>query len=269
MSLYTVIKIDDINESNEWRLQNMKNLNLNGFPPEVIGELGHYVYRLIDPRNGETFYVGKGVGNRIFSHINEVKDDTDSDELSHKLKTIRAIHNAGLDVIHVIHRHGMNEETAFAVEAALVDAYPSATNIMAGVGSNDFGPMHALEIIKKYAAKEIDFKHKVIMINVNKSKLERKPYEAVRYAWKLNVVKAQKAEYVLAVTNGMVVGVYKPLKWMATTMANFPGIGEDFPDRYGFEGEEAPKEIKDLYIDHRVPSSFKKKGAANPIRYSY
>ena len=244
-------------------------MNLNEFPPEVIGELGHYVYRLIDPRNGETFYVGKGFGNRVFSHINEAKDDTDSDDLSDKLKTIRDIRSAGLDVIHIIHRHGMDKETALAVEAALIDAYPSATNVMGGKYSNDVGPMHALEIIATYAAKEIDFKHKVIMINVNKSKLERKPYEAVRYAWKLNVEKAQKAEYVLAVTNGMVVGVYKPLKWMATTMANFPGIGEDIPGRYGFEGEEAPKEIKDLYIGHRVPSSFKKKGAANPIRYGY
>jgi len=29
---------------------------LLGFPNEVITELKFYVYRLIDPRNGETFY---------------------------------------------------------------------------------------------------------------------------------------------------------------------------------------------------------------------
>ena len=248
----------------------MKNLNLNGFPPEVIGELGHYVYRLIDPRNGETFYVGKGVGNRIFSHINEVKNDSDLDELSDKLKTIREIHNAGLDVIHVIHRHGMEKETALAVEAALIDAYPSAANIMAGAGSNDFGPMHAREIINKYMAEEIDFQHRVIMINVNKSKVERSLYDATRCAWKLNVEKAQKADYVLAVTNGIVIGVFKPLKWMVTTASNFPNILiGDFPNRFGFEGEEAPREIKAIYMNHRVPSSFRKKGAANPIRYNY
>jgi hypothetical protein len=28
----------------------------------VIQRLDHYVYRLIDPRNGETFYVGVGKG---------------------------------------------------------------------------------------------------------------------------------------------------------------------------------------------------------------
>lgn len=32
----------------------------DSFPPEVADILKWYVYRLIDPRNGETFYVGKG-----------------------------------------------------------------------------------------------------------------------------------------------------------------------------------------------------------------
>ena len=30
------------------------------FPPDIAEQLGWYVYRLIDPRNGETFYIGKG-----------------------------------------------------------------------------------------------------------------------------------------------------------------------------------------------------------------
>lgn len=40
----------------------------DGFPPDVARKLKTYVYRLIDPRNGETFYVGKGQGNRVFAH---------------------------------------------------------------------------------------------------------------------------------------------------------------------------------------------------------
>ena len=42
------------------------------FPPEIARRLKTYVYRLIDPRNGETFYVGKGRGDRVFAHIREV-----------------------------------------------------------------------------------------------------------------------------------------------------------------------------------------------------
>jgi uncharacterized protein len=47
----------------------MKELEVGSFPAGVALQLKTYVYRLIDPRNGETFYVGKGRGNRVFSHI--------------------------------------------------------------------------------------------------------------------------------------------------------------------------------------------------------
>ena len=30
------------------------------FPKKLADEIKYYVYRLIDPRNGQTFYVGKG-----------------------------------------------------------------------------------------------------------------------------------------------------------------------------------------------------------------
>ena len=59
------------------------------FTPEVAEKLKTYVYRLIDPRNGETFYVGKGQGNRVFAHIREQVDDVDP---SNKLRRIRDIH---------------------------------------------------------------------------------------------------------------------------------------------------------------------------------
>lgn len=34
------------------------------FSKDVKSKLNYYVYMLIDPRNGQTFYVGKGKGNR-------------------------------------------------------------------------------------------------------------------------------------------------------------------------------------------------------------
>lgn len=42
------------------------------FSDTVIEKLQFYVYRLIDPRNGETFYVGRGRGNRVFDHVRGV-----------------------------------------------------------------------------------------------------------------------------------------------------------------------------------------------------
>lgn len=44
-------------------------MDINEFPSGVIEHLGWYVYRLIDPRDGSTFYVGKGKGNRVFAHM--------------------------------------------------------------------------------------------------------------------------------------------------------------------------------------------------------
>jgi len=41
---------------------------LQSFPPGVAEKLKTYVYRLIDPRNGETFYIGKGKGNSVLVH---------------------------------------------------------------------------------------------------------------------------------------------------------------------------------------------------------
>ena len=81
------------------------------FTNEIIEKLGFYVYRLIDPRNGETFYVGKGTGNRIFAHV-AGEHDTGADELSEKLQRIREIRLAGFEVAHVIHRHGLDSRTA-------------------------------------------------------------------------------------------------------------------------------------------------------------
>ena len=102
------------------------------FSSEVAQALKYYVYRLIDPRNGDTFYVGKGKGNRVFEHVRgELR--AGEDELDDKLQRIREIRVDGFEVAHVIHRHGLpTEEIALEVEAALIDAYPGAANLVAG-----------------------------------------------------------------------------------------------------------------------------------------
>lgn len=69
----------------------------DSFPSDVAAKLKTYVYRLIDPRNGETFYVGKGNGNRVFSHI-KAEGGLEGDEIDNKLKRIREIRVAGFEV---------------------------------------------------------------------------------------------------------------------------------------------------------------------------
>jgi hypothetical protein len=98
-------------------------MNIERFPPEVIRHLGCYVYRLIDPRNGETFYAGKGKGNRLFEHVAAAFTPGTPNE-EEKLGRIREIIRAGLEVGHIVQCHGMDEKTALEVEAALLDASP-------------------------------------------------------------------------------------------------------------------------------------------------
>lgn len=239
-----------------------------GFSTEVIAALRHYVYRLIDPRNGETFYVGKGAGNRVFAHCRDELGAQASIE-SEKLLRIREIRLAGLEVAHVIHRHGMDEATAFEVEAALIDAYPGLTNEVIGHDGEEFGSMHAQEIIRRYAAASATFDHRAVLINVNQSALSHSSlYDATRFAWKINPDKARAAEVVLGVVRGIIRGAFVADQWLEANPVNFPGRPE-MPGRWGFIGAVAPADLVKHYVHKRVPDTYRKPGAANPIRYTW
>jgi len=240
---------------------------IDSFPPEVAKELKTYVYRLIDPRNGETFYVGKGQGDRVFAHIRDA-NSLEGDELTNRIRRIREIQLAGFEVAHVIHRHGMDDQTAAEVEAALIDAYPGLTNLVSGAGSNDFGVMHAMEILDRYRAEPAVFTHKALLISVNRNALEMSLYEATRFAWKISRAKASQAEVILATRQGLIVGAFVADGWLSATAANFPGR-QEVPGRWGFVGKEAPTDIRSLYVGKRVPEEFRKRGAANPIKYTW
>lgn len=235
--------------------------NGNHFSPAVSDKLKCYVYRLIDPRSGTTFYVGRGRGNRVFSHAaGDEKPTKSEDAESLKIRMIRDIKNDGFQVQHVIHRHGMNQETAKEVEAALIDAYPGLTNIQPGYES-DRGAMHATQAIRLYEAEVAKFAHSVVLITINRTIADRPIIDAVRYAWVISVPRARKADYILAVANGMIVGAYVAEEWLPATPENFPGFPLTDPERFGFHVREAPDEVKAIYLQKRVPRQ------RHPIRY--
>lgn len=238
------------------------------FSAEVTSKLKCYVYRLVDPRNGETFYVGRGKGNRVFDHVRGELTAND-DGLSHKLKRIREIRVDGFEVGHLIHRHGMDDATAREVEAALIDGYPETHNEIGGAESDERGLMHAKQIVQRYEAQKAVFRHKALMINVNRTVLDQKNvYEAVRYAWKLDPSKARRADVVLAAQQGLIIGAFVATDWLPATAKNFPER-QEVHGRWGFVGQEAPELIRKMYIGRRIPDRFRKRGAANPVRYSW
>ena len=234
------------------------------FTKGVSEQLGHYVYLLINPRSGQTFYVGRGQGNRIFSHINEeLQLDSEEAEITAKLETIREIRRAGLEPAHVIHRHGLDEETAKEVETALMDYTPGLTNIAPGSGSNR-GPANAVELERRYARQTIvpDPEHKLLYIKTGKDAIKAKGslYEAVRRSWKLRVESAQQANYVIAVVGQVCQGVFKPTRWKRSV---------DKDGRWEFEGQEVFGEVAAKYVDNLIPEDKRKPGQANPVQYGF
>ena len=241
------------------------------FPPEVAERLNWYVYRLIDPRNGETFYVGKGRGDRIFEHVKgALSADKDEDAADLKLQRIKDISAAGLEIAHVVHRHNIDDqEIAYQIEAALIDAYPGLTNKVSGHGAGDYGCRHVEQIVAEYQAEPFDAEEPLILISIARSYEEegKNIYDAVRGVWRIDVNKARRFGLVLAHRRGVVFGAYRPTVWLPATKTNFQWLDGDIPGRYGFTGQPAEQDVLRLYISKRVPAVYRAKGAANPVRF--
>lgn len=76
----------------------------------------YYVYALIDPRDNEYFYIGKGKGNRYTSHSSY----RDFDQNTLKNQRISEIENEFKRPIPEILFTDLDEETAFEVEAIII-----------------------------------------------------------------------------------------------------------------------------------------------------
>ena len=97
------------------------------FSSEVISKLKYYVYLISDPSNGEIFYVGKGKGNRVFSHFKEIGD-------SKKIKKIKEIKSRRIEPKIEILVHGVEDEiTIKKIEAAIIDLIDK-TNLTNKIG---------------------------------------------------------------------------------------------------------------------------------------
>lgn len=244
------------------------------FPDEVTSSLGHYVYRLVDPRNNQTFYVGQGQGNRVFDHVYSAnRTSANPDDQCPKRELILEIQSQGLNVDYVIHRHGLSPEAVSEVEAALIDCFPALSNKQGGHGSNERGPMSPVDLIKRYALPELDESppHRLVLININRINGRhdwRSVLAQVRFCWRLSLSKATRAEYVLAVEKGVVVGAFKVTEWLPATKENFPGFNDN-PKRFGFNGTRAESDIWEYYVGlygKRI-SNPKMRHVQNPVRY--
>lgn len=238
----------------------------------VSERLKFYVYRLIDPRDESTFYVGKGKGSRVCDHARGIKVAPIGQEpMGLKLARIHEIMRAGYEVSIVIHRHGLDENTAFEVEGALINAYPGLTNAASGKHNNRRGAASLAEIIQRYGLPPLDWepKHRLLLIHIKKFRGsgEEAIYQQTRFAWNLDLRRAKSVDYVLSVFRGAVVGAWQADYWAPATRLHFEDKPEpDEPKRTGFTGRRAPDDIWSLYVGRRLiaPLAFSQQ---NTVRY--
>lgn len=186
----------------------------------------------------------------------------------------------GMEVRHVIHRHGLTEKEAFEIEAALIDfiGISGLTNQVQGVHSDDRGQMTVAEVVAKYEAPIAEIKEPVILITLNR--LYRRGmssdelYEITRGKWVIGP-RRNKAKYAFAVYKGIIREVYEIERWLPIRLDDKEALRKWLPveekdaevklkNRWQFEGKVA----RDL--QHYVGAgteNYSVVGAQNPIRY--
>lgn len=237
------------------------------FSQTTIEAINYYVYCLKDPRTKEIFYIGKGKENRVFEHVEEALKDEERE--SAKIDLIREIKDEGLEVEHYIIRYGLEESVALEVEAALIDCLglENLANKVKG-HHTERGKISCEELEIQMGAKEASIEDDVLVIKINqlyrRGMTEGELYEATRKYWRLSKKNAKNIQYVLAVANGIIRGIFKPKKWVEDIRPESEGKAP----RIAFIGEVAPKEIYEKYIGKTV-NSYPKTQGQNPTVYLF
>lgn len=235
-----------------------------GFSGDASTVLGSYVYVYVDPRTNSPFYIGKGVGNHAFAHLDESGE-------TEKLQRIRELRAANLEPRIDILRYGLSDAEAALVEASAIDLIGKGqlTNRISGQHSRSLGRIQAKELIAMLSAKPVEVTHKAVLITINRlyrgDMTPEELYEATRGIWKMGA-KRDEVEFAFAVYQGVVREVFEVDGWFpAGTLEyatrdtfDFAGSG-----RWEFRGRIAPESIRCQYVGFFVGPS-----GQNPIRYA-
>jgi hypothetical protein len=83
-------------------------------------EIMYYVYQLVDPRDKQPFYIGKGTGRRANTHLWEIPETRNK----YKENKIASIRSAGLEpIIEYVAENIIDDGLAYDIEATLIRKY--------------------------------------------------------------------------------------------------------------------------------------------------
>lgn len=221
------------------------------FKESVKEALKYYVYALVDPRDKRIFYVGKGVGDRVYQHAEAAFEESDE---SLKYSTIRDIYNAGLEVEYYILRHNLSEPEAYLIESVVIDllTYDAfntehfLTNLVSGHHQWNEGIKTETEINVLYDCEKIQPipGDRLLLVSLNRSYNHASAtgvykrdsdYESARKYWALSADKASKIDYILGIYRGIVRIVIDVKKRTTCDVADDGTVFRK--TRFAFEGE--------------------------------
>jgi hypothetical protein len=108
--------------------------------------MSFYVYRLIDPRDGSPFYIGKGTGKRAWSHEADARAGRIGNQPKHN--RIMAVISSSLAISIEIVANFEDERLAYAHEWDLIQNTPDLTNII-GANAKDSEPPPTKDEIRR------------------------------------------------------------------------------------------------------------------------
>jgi hypothetical protein len=248
-----------------------KSLARTVFPEAVVEGLGYYVYRLVDPRDKRTFYVGKGRGNRIFQHVAEAAELPDRSSL--KLERIREVESSGHRVQYIIHRYGLTEVEALLVESALIDAYEELSNAQLGHGTHANGVTTVDDLIALYDAGAAEVDVPAVLLNLNRqydrALTAEQLYERTRGYWVMRPDRHSDVKFAMAVAFGVIREVYRIDQWerspveeiVVSGLRRFDRVESKAKYRWTFTGTVAA-DIRHRFVGKSVGAT-----SQNPVRW--